>query len=309
MRDLRRAGFLVHAEGSIAYNRFNPRDFTRSLSSSLSDLRPKRVVVDITSMSRLCILLTLWAVTHKRLNVSIFYAEAEHYGPSQEDYEQARGGREFLRPSIRVYGGVQDVVRLSELSSVSMQGQPTAALAFMSFNEVLTQALLNNVLPSRFFLINGRPPVHRWREEATAWIHEELRREWEDDNPLAQNGRGGLPIRSCSTLEYRETIELLVALYWKLSSKYRIVLAPTGSKLQAVGCFIVKCLFDDIHVEYPTPVGYLDSYSTGIGPTWSLELGELGRRVAAVRSQLIRERFAIEVPAAPSEEGTGPTSE
>ena len=60
---------------------------------------------------------------------------------------------------------------------------------FMSFNESLTQALLDCVFPSRLFLINGRPPVHIWRETATAWIHETLRSEWrESDNHVLMTG-------------------------------------------------------------------------------------------------------------------------
>ena len=38
------------------------------------------------------------------------------------------------------------------------QGQPTAALAFMSFNDALTQVVLNTVDPARLFLINCKPP-------------------------------------------------------------------------------------------------------------------------------------------------------
>ena len=114
----------------------------------------------------------------------------------------------------------------------------------------------------RLFLINGRPPQHSWREEATAWIHDQVRKEWEEDNPSTEveNSLVPLPNRKVSTLDYRETVFLLIDLYWKLSASHRILLAPAGSKLQSVGCFMIKALHPDIHIEYPSPEGFQTSY-------------------------------------------------
>lgn len=176
-----------------------------------------------------------------------------------------------------------------------MQGQPTAALVFMSFNDALTQVLLNTVYPGRLFLINGRPPVHSWREEATAWIHDQVRREWEEDNPVWPAVAGGVPMpkRVASTLDYRETVLLLLQLYWELSANHRILLAPAGSKLQAVGCYLVKALHPDIHVEYPSPEGFLPYYSSGFGPRWLLDLGKLPKLISEISEAERREYLEI----------------
>jgi hypothetical protein len=173
-----------------------------------------------------------------------------------------------------------------------MQGQPTAALVFMSFNDALTQILLNTVYPGRLFLINGRPPVHSWREEATAWIHDQVRREWEEDNPMQSSLAEGvwLPKRVASTLDYRETVSLLLQLYWQLSATHRVLLAPAGSKLQAVGCFLVKALHPDIHIEYPSPEGFLPYYSSLVGNRWLLDLGDLSELLVAI-SKAERRRY------------------
>jgi hypothetical protein len=165
-----------------------------------------------------------------------------------------------------------------------MQGQPNAAIAFMSFNELLTQVLINSVNPGRLLLINGRPPHLRWREGATAWIHEQLRSEWpDDDNPLVD----GLPARSTSTLDYRETVGVLLDLYWRLATDHRIIIAPTGSKMQAVACYVVHAVHPDVQVEYPTPEGFLDLYSSGVGRSWSVCFGKIGQ---AVRDWTLEER-------------------
>ena len=117
-------------------------------------------------LSKLAILLCLNVCRELDLEVSVHYAEAKQYGPSREEYEKARGSEYMVqRPSIQIYTGVQARCACRSFQAVPMQGQPTAAIAFMSFNEELIQALLDSVYRSRLFLINSKPPVLGWREK------------------------------------------------------------------------------------------------------------------------------------------------
>ena len=84
---------------------------------------------------------------------------------------------------------------------------------------------------------------------------------------------------------------MLIGLYWELSASNRIILAPSGSKLQAVGSYLVKALHPDIHIEYPCPEGFLAVYSSGIGSKWTLSLGELPLLFDALRNAETREFF------------------
>jgi hypothetical protein len=233
-------GVEVAEEDILKYNRFEPGDFAARLETRLRAHVTKRVVVDISTMSKLEIMLVLNVCHTLGLHVRVLYSEAQEYGPSKDAFERAKEKNEIHQPSLQVFTGVYGVVRVDSLASVAMQGQPTAALVFMSFNDALTQILLNTVYPGRLLLINGHPPVHSWREEATAWIHDQVRREWEQDNPVQPAIDGGVPMpkRVVSTLDYRETVSLLLQLYWELSANYRVLLAPAGSKLQAVGCYL-----------------------------------------------------------------------
>jgi hypothetical protein len=246
-------------------------------------------------MSKLAIMLVLKVCNELDLEVRVKYSEARIYGPSERQFERAREKNEIHQPTLQVFTGVHGVVRVDSLASVAMQGQPTAALVFMSFNDALTQVLLNTVYPSRLFLINGRPPKHAWREKATAWIHDQVRQEWEGDNPLQPAVQGALPMpkRVASTLDYRETVSLLLELYWELSANYRVLLAPAGSKLQALGCYLVKALHPDIHIEYPSPKGFLPYYSSGVGAQWLLNLGQLSKRLSAISDAERREYLEI----------------
>lgn len=288
-------GIKIADEDILKYDRFEPGDFETRLQTRLLAHDARRAVVDISTMSKLEIMLVL-NVCHKLdLSVRVLYCEAHTYGPSQEEFEGAKQQNKIHQPTLQIFTGVHGVVRVDSLASVAMQGQPTAAIVFMSFNDALTQVLLNTVYPSRLFLINGRPPVHTWREEATAWIHDQVRREWEEDNPVQPPVEGGvaMPRRVASTLDYRETVSLLLQLYWQLSANHRILLAPAGSKLQAVGSYLVKALHPDIHIEYPSPEGFLPPYSSGIGARWLLDLGQLSERLSAITHAERREYLEI----------------
>ena len=276
----------------LTYDRFDPGDFETRLEGKLRALGAERVVLDISTMSKLGIMLTLWVIKRIGISVSVLYAEADFYGPSQAEFNAAKEINNVHQPSLQIFTGIHGVVRVDSLASVAMQGQPTAALVFMSFNDALTQSLLNTVYPTRLFLINGKPPVHLWREKATAWIHDHVRREWRDDNPLHSSG-SGLPARSVSTLDYRETVVLLMQLYWELSANYRILLAPAGSKLQAVGCCFIKALHPDIHIEYPSPQGFLKVYSEGIGRVWYLDIGNIDDLITRMHEAETREFLQI----------------
>ena len=278
------AGMQVKDENILAYDRFDPETFEDRLGLRLQAVGARRAVIDISTMSKLEIILVLRACANLRLDIRVMYSEAETYGPSKREFEEAKEKGEIHRPSLQVFSGIHGVIRVSSLSSTAMQGQSTAALVFMSFNDALTQVLLNSIYPGRLLLINGRPPEHSWREEATAWIHDQVRQEWPEDNPTVEVEGVAVPLpeRTVSTLDYRETVRMLVELYWKLSPTHRILLAPAGSKLQAVGCYFAKALHPDIHIEYPSPEGFQPTYSDGVGAHWLLDFGDLSKLVSRI---------------------------
>jgi hypothetical protein len=139
------------------------------------------------------------------------------------------------------------------LSSVTMQRCPTVLVAFASFNEQLIPSLLNACSPSSLIIINGRPPHLHWREKATQEIVSPLIREYRNDNPVDADG---LMLLATSTLDYRETFERLAHIYRENAYSNRLVIAPTGSKMQAVACALLKNCCEDVHVEYPTPESF-----------------------------------------------------
>lgn len=238
----------------IEYDRFHPAVFEDEFRREIHEVfrKVEEVIVDISVMSKLMILIILAALRDYRGKVRIIYSEPIDYAPTKEEYARHRKSLR-LATNLPSYG-VHDVVRTPILTSAVMQRSPALIVAFTSFNEQLIRALLSNFNPTHLFLISGVPPTLSWREEATREIHADILNDYRVDNPTDTEGR--LERRS-STLQYAETFSVLGDIYRQYCVVNRIVLAPTGSKMQALGCALLKLCCPDVHIEYPTPESYL----------------------------------------------------
>ena len=251
----------INEPRQIEFHRFEPTFFEIQMHDLLKDNAHsyEEIVIDVSVMSKLLIIIILWLLREYSGCIKIIYSEPEDYAPKFDEYEKQKHihGKSLVLPSY----GVHEVIRTPQLSSIIMQRYPALVLAFTSFNEQLIRALLSSINPSRLFLVNGVPPALSWREKATSEIHEKLAREYSHDN-LFDNTTGSL-VRKTSTLYYYETFALLSDIYKQYCCEYRIVVAPTGSKMQSVACALFKICCPDIHIEYPTPESFfISSYSS-----------------------------------------------
>jgi len=284
--ELRRKGYVVHP---LVYDRHSPAGFDVRLEAVLSNAKAEALCIDVSGLSRLAIMLVLDVARDLNLPLRILYSEAKSYAPTYEEFSEARNKQEQHLPTSFIDTGFYDVLRVERLSSTRMQNHATLLIAFDSFNEALCQALVNVINPARFILINGRPPRDelRWREEATAYVHHRLRDEWAGDGDND-------PVKTTSTLHYEQTQALLTELYWSFSGSHRIILAPTGSKMQTVGAYLLRAVHDDVHIEYPTVAGFFaDKYSKGVRETWELDFGKMGDFVAELRRKDISEHLGL----------------
>ena len=109
-------------EDVLTYDRFAPADFEERLHQRLVAIGTERVTVDVSTMSKLAILLVLGVCQKLDLDVRLIYTEAESYGPTLTDFRSARERNEIHRPTLQVFDGVHGVVRVPSLASVAMQG-------------------------------------------------------------------------------------------------------------------------------------------------------------------------------------------
>jgi len=260
----------------IEYDRHNPVGIGTKLMDVLKNITGN-IYMDISAMSRLLITQLVVVLGQHNLfrKTTILYSEAAEYPPTKEKVEIAikeQKNDEIYR-SMSLSSGVFEVTIVPELSSVSSQGQPIRLVAFPSFNTDQFPSLRSEIQPTWFSIIHGIPPLveNRWRTEAIKRINhiEEISNREDFD---------------VSTRDYRETLKVLLEIYTKHGDMDRIILAPTGSKMQALAVGIFRTYMNDVQVAYPTPrqfaapkdytIGIRDVYILDMKPFESLPLCE-----------------------------------
>jgi hypothetical protein len=244
----------------LDFHRFDPAqsemELTAKLDMLLTDI--DEIVIDISVMSKMLIMMLVFLLREWQKDIRIIYTEPKDYAPTRDDYEANKDRLEkaMCLPTF----GVHQVVRTPALSSAVMQRSPSLVIAFMSFNEQLVRALLSSINPSRLLMVNGRPPRLQWREDAMLFIHRNVVDEFSQDNETDEEHHLK---RTTSTLDYRETFDLLVKEFLENCYYHRIVVAPTGSKMQALAAGLFKICAPEIHIEYPTPESFfIDGFSS-----------------------------------------------
>ena len=261
----------------LSYNRQEPAGFGNTLVETLAGSRG-RVFIDISGMSRLLIVQALVALK-KRLrefsNCFVTYAEAQDYPPTQEE-ANASLAKSDSDPSFSVFflsSGVFDVTLVPELSSYAPAAVQTRLVAFPSLDAHQLTALRAELQPSRLSFIEGVPPAphNEWRLKAIA----------------AANGLDQIQNAETyrtSTLYYQETLTRLLELYAEHVMHERLLISPTGSKMQAVAVGILRSFVEDVQIVYPTPRDFLkpEKYTHGVGGMHFLALEPFSKNNGSV---------------------------
>jgi hypothetical protein len=249
----------------LVYDRENPEGFGKQVLDRLSSVHG-RIAVDISAMSRLLIVQLLVVLRQQPGALEravVMYTEAKEYPPTEKEVASLLEERQ-ANPALLIHllsSGVFEITVVPELSALSMAGEQTRLVAFPSFNADQLTALRAELQPSRLILVHGVPPDSRnsWRKDAIKMLN--------------NAGDLGAEEYETSTLDYRKTLELLLDIYGKHNERDRIVVCPTGSKMQAVAVGLFRAFLDDIQIVYPTPKQFFpESYTTGVGPGYVLDL-------------------------------------
>ena len=227
----------------FSYNRENPTGIGEELKRFTQDF--DHLFIDISGMSRLLIVQILVAlIGGQRQPLSLIYGEAKEYPPSKDQFEQDDTNDDAKSVPSYLSSGIFEIAATPELGSVSMLGEAIRLVAFPSFDPAQLTNLLQELQPAYTELIHGVPPVQEnaWRKDAIRKLNRptlgELREKKDHD---------------ASTLDYRETLHALLQIYAKRSMFDRIVVAPTGSKMQAVAVGLFRSVLHDVQIVYPTP--------------------------------------------------------
>lgn len=265
----------------LSYNREEPAGFGSILVETLPP-SGGRIFIDISGMSRLLIVQTLVALKRRSgefSNCFIAYVEAQDYPPTQKEAEEslAQSSSDPAFSIVFLSSGVFGVTLVPELSSCAPAGVYTRLIAFPSLDAHQLTALRAELQPSRLSFIEGVPPAphNEWRLKAIAEV-----------NRLDEIQNGGQSVEKCrtSTLDYRETLACLLDLYVKHSIYERLLISPTGSKMQAVAVGILRSFLEDIQIVYPTPQDFLkpERYTHGVGEMHLLALESFSKNSGLV---------------------------
>ena len=247
----------------LIYDREKPAGIGEQLVQSAED--STKIYVDISGMSRLLIVQIVVALLREnRWPVSIIYGEADVYPPTEDEFKSSSQPTTQVGSSY-LSSGIFEIAAVPELASTSMVGEAIRLVSFPSFDPSQLTNLLQELQPTYGEFVHGVPPLmeNRWREHAIRKLNA----------PLLDS----LPTRvdhSASTLDYRETLELLLETYEKRSQFDRLVLAPTGSKMQAVAVGIFRSVVQDVQIVYPTPREFLmpNRHTLGLRQFYQLEI-------------------------------------
>ena len=235
------------------YDRQRPAGMGRILAEYASGF--ERVFIDISGMSRLLIVQTVVAMGEMGKACEVLYSEAAVYPPTREEYTAASVSG-VHSPSF-ISSGVFEVVSSPELSSVAMLGSPIRLISFLSFDSSQLRNLVQEIQPTHNDVVCGLPPRAdmAWRRDAVIEMNE----------ATVTMLRRAESHEAC-TFDYRVSLKLILAVYGNHSVFDRIVIAPTGSKMQALAVGIIRSLLKDVQIVYPTPRRFLDPrhYTEGV---------------------------------------------
>ena len=234
----------------FVYDREHPSGIGALIVEHVSSF--SRVFIDISGMSRLLIIQLIVGLIESGRKFHILYAEAEIYPPLEEEYEETNDPS----PSF-ISSGIFEIVSSPELSSAFMLGGAIRLISFPSFDPQQLSNLVQEVQPAHNDVIHGIPPREEmiWRTAAIKQLNE-----------ATIKALQRVKDHEVSTLDYRETLQLIIDLYKEHSIFDRLLIAPTGSKMQAVAIGILRGVLADIQIIYPTPYQFvnLPDYTRGV---------------------------------------------
>lgn len=258
IEEARLVASTLAAEGSLSvvFDRFDPSSADGLQSDELKAIvGTSRLIIDVSGMSRFLVCVLVVRALRSGCRTAIVYTEPETYHPTPDEFTAALSSATTAGDLMFLTSGLYGLTAVDDLTTATMQGYPEVLVASPSFEPRFLRALLSELAPARYVLLEGIPRTHYgWRREAVRRV-----------NDFAFDAAAETV--EVATDSIADGAEAIWTLYRRYKYTHRFVLAPAPSKLVAVGQALAIAGGVQAEVVYPAAQGFSDPYSEGVGQT------------------------------------------
>ena len=245
---------------------------TNELSKIENHLKDNdKVIIDISGMTRIIIFQVLNILDRMGIFYDIVYTEAETYFPLKSFYDSLTADGVNKETAFSRYLESEkaefaysydcDIISPDELSGKPEPGKPAMIISFFTFKRSRLQAILQLLEVEKKIFILSEPvrPELKWRRHFMEIANLDLIQKNEPD------------IKILNTLNPFDVMHYLEEKTYKNKdySRYNLILAPLGSKMQTIGSYFYWRKHPEITVLFSQPRSYFkDAYSKSYKETF-----------------------------------------
>jgi hypothetical protein len=271
-------------------------DFDREFALTVEKFGTRqsiRVIFDVSACSGRVILRVLrvlfaLATGGIEIDLTVLYTQALEYAPSAADAQRiiAEAGQDedyTVPATLGLDFDADEVTHIVERAGQHVDNAPDRAVVICGFNADRARASLDLIDTAfnvdaphpRVTYIVGRPPRDEdaWRLQAMIDINS------------AGFAHPAIEPSVASTLDYRETLRLLEAVYEETAGRHKLTILPFGSKMQILAVALFCEGHPDVRVQMLAPSRYKGAqYSSGVRAVHVLNVGDLATVAPSLRS-------------------------
>lgn len=277
------ASFKNLSFDSIHEIKYERNNFYQQVVHKLSSIPTKedcQIVVDISAMASYIVYRVLNAIWENNAfaNFAIFYAEAAEYSPTKVEWDEFFSNithpednlsmAESYEQNQLLTKGIDEIYECDVFPGKNIGSLATDIIAIPSFSLPRMKSSITYIktqynVPkdnTRWFL--GLPPNHPkngWRYDALAHLYN-----------VKTNGI------AISTRDYTDVFIKLNDVWDEVNCDRHLVIAGLSSKMQHLGTFLFLRIHPECGLVHCEPNEFIaKEYSTGIGPMWWVDFGNI----------------------------------
>lgn len=261
----------LNAPASVQDPNFPKR--MKSLLETLTKSKTPKILFDCTSCPSVILSETLRVLLDYNCDLTVLYSEAAEYFPTHSEWESGK----ITPHSTRVRGpfaGVRFVAKPPLLQADDVGELPVLLILFPTFNTERTDGILADLDPATRIWLFGEPhdlPKNFYRIEMAKSFAA----------PIMHPGDSWSLL---STFDYKKTLLALAGIYAGHRLKYRLVVMPHGSKMQALSVNLFAAVHQ-VSMVFAMPKTYdPERYSKGCKQVWGIPLGETQSLIEKLRA-------------------------